>query len=247
MVYKVVSPTLPHQIVNTEMPHPTYKKQDEIKAKIFSYLPPKEERGKTWTELAAMAKRDKISKPTLSRYLKDSEDKGLVIREIDATHRPPRPLYRRNFPTLPQRQGTSHRLFQAKVREEYGPQFGDKMFEEDNSLLDEALSTKNRGEAALILADFLTYKLLSAVARVATSYAEASTQQDPNQALQYIRGLWAFALDDAGIGMEAPVLIKHRDIVMTAVTIILQEVCKIPKDRIKELQETLWLPPRAEK
>jgi hypothetical protein len=95
----------------------------------------------------------------------------------------------------------------------------------------------------LIFADYLTDKLLGIIARVAASYAEASTLQDPDKVLVHIREMWDFLLYDEAIGIEAPVLIKHRDIVMTAVTIILQEVCDMPKDKIKEFRKTLWLVP----
>lgn len=87
------------------MPHPTREHRDEIEMKIKGYLTCSGEPGKTWTELMKEAKKDGISKPTLSRYLKRFEDYGFVVREVDSIHRPPRPLYNINIAPPPSIRG----------------------------------------------------------------------------------------------------------------------------------------------
>lgn len=79
------------------MVHPTYRKREEIQQKIMSYLRGSDE-GKTWSHLYEEAKKDGISKPTLSRYLKEFERIRIVTREVDPNHRPPRTLYKLRAP-----------------------------------------------------------------------------------------------------------------------------------------------------
>jgi DNA-binding HxlR family transcriptional regulator len=76
------------------MPARSYKERAEIERRILGYLEELEGTPKTWKELRAKARNDKISPTTLSRYLKHFEQTRLVKREVDPNHRPPRTLYR---------------------------------------------------------------------------------------------------------------------------------------------------------
>jgi hypothetical protein len=170
------------------MVHPTYKKQNEITKKIRSYLGPAGESGKTWAQLFKKATADRISKTTLSRYLKNFEKQGVVIREVRPESRPPIVLYRLNQPR---------------------PISGRKVNLEQQLLVYEKYASEGQ-HGAMGYYDKFIWILFDMIA----IHVWASRFRNPKIAAEWIRAMTETTLAERyDLGQEVPVLMKHRGIV----------------------------------
>jgi hypothetical protein len=192
------------------MVHPTYKKQDEITNKIRSYLRPPGSR-RSWAQLLKTANKDRISKTTLSRYLKTFEKQGLVVRDVRAESRPPAVFYRLNQPA-PRRKVDEEGLLERQL------------------LLYEKYAKK--GEyAAIGYYDKFIWILFDMIA----IHVWASRFRNPKIAGDWIRAMTQITLEEShNLGQEAPVLMKHREVIQDSARDYLTWFLKrFPKERIE--------------
>jgi hypothetical protein len=207
------------------MVHPTYKKQEQIENKILEYL--KSARQQSWSQLYQKAKKDGISKPTLSRYLKEFERKALVAREVDTTHRPPKPFYAINMPPPPPIENLAQWLLPAgikQVRREW-EEIIDRIFYKDLPEVDDSIShAKTKDEKADMLSWYLyrTFHIIITDLAALHVWASKFPKECSTTATEYMDIVAQDFLAQHFIGGVAPLLIKHQEIVQDAIERLLQ-------------------------
>jgi len=188
------------------MVHPTYRKQEEIERTIVTYLRRSEGKKKTWTELAEMARKDRISKATLSRYLKEFERKYWVKRIVDEGARPPRVLY--------QMQNAADPMPRLRRTLTWLKSFGS-----EGGWRDRKLSNPDRSKAASFLAEYLSSWFDIVLRSLANLYvcAAKSPPDGPRTQLKAFAARLELVFEELSLNQVEPYLVKHRDIVQKAV------------------------------
>lgn len=201
------------------MPARSYKERDEIKTKIISYLREPSEPPKSWKELKKKARSDKISPTTLSRYLKEFERLGLVRRSVDPKSYPPRVLYEHSLPQMPSVLEESEAVSPPEQREHIPDSLREEMERikgetqrlDSNLMMYEELLKKGAGRPLLsrYFAKFEQYLVDLVLVHV---WASKFPAEEADLAMDFIQeASWQKLIVDCGLGMEAPILIEHRE------------------------------------
>jgi hypothetical protein len=74
------------------MPRASYKRQKELRRLILDFFE-KEYTPYAWKNLLEKAKKEGISGNTLSKYLKEFVEEGLIVRKVDIESTPPKVFY----------------------------------------------------------------------------------------------------------------------------------------------------------